>query len=68
MSKLLLTTSSDGMVIIADVPTNHAKSKSEWFVSEGFLKANQNNFSDMSNQIEWDGRIFVLKSDLENPK
>jgi hypothetical protein len=68
MSKLLLTTSSEGMVIIADVPTNHSKSKSEMFVSEGFLKANLKNFQNMTNKVEWDGRIFVLKSDLRVDK
>ena len=52
------------MVIIADVPTNHKKGKSELFVSEGFLKANLKDFKEMGDSIEWDGRIFVLKSDL----
>ena len=64
MSKLLLTTSNEGMLIIADVPQNHTKDKGEMFVSQGFLKANQKDFVDMTDKIDWDGKIFVLKSDL----
>jgi len=52
------------MVIIADVPQKHTKTKKEFFVSEGFLKANLPNFVDMTSELDWDGRIFVLESDL----
>ena len=51
MSKLLLTTSNEGMLIIADVPQNHTKDKGEMFVSQGFLKANQKDFVDMTDKI-----------------
>ena len=53
------------MIIIADVPTNHKKDYQEMFVSEGFLKANHKNFVEMTDKIDWDGRIFVLKEDLD---
>ena len=62
--KLLLTMSDDGAVIIADVPDKHKKTDKEYFVSEGFLKANLPNFKDCSESAEWDGRLFVLASDL----
>ena len=40
MGKLLLTTSTEGSVIIADVPKKHNKGKKEYFVSESFLEVN----------------------------
>ncbi len=62
--KLLLTMSDDGAVIIIDVPEKHRKNKKEHFVSEGFLKANLSKFKDCSKSAGWDGRLFVLASDL----
>jgi|TARA_R110000824_G_C14888432_1_gene644167 hypothetical protein len=64
MGKLLLTTSTEGSVIIADVPKKHNKGKKEYFVSESFLEVNQKNFVDISDSTDWDGRIFMLKSDI----
>ena len=60
----MLTSSQDGCIIIAEVPTGHCKTKGETFVSEGFLKANLGNFVDMTGKLEHEGRIFVLKSDV----
>jgi len=62
--KLLLTMSDDGAIIIVDVPDKHKKNKKEYFVSEGFLKANLCKFKDCSESLGWDGRLFVLASDL----
>jgi hypothetical protein len=65
MGKLLLTTSTEGSVIIADVPKEHKKGKKEYFVSESFLAVNKGSFVDISDNADWDGRIFMLKSDID---
>ena len=64
MGKMLLTTSVDGAIIIADVPKDHKKGKKEYFVSESFLSVNKGSFVDISDKTDWDGRIFIFKSDL----
>jgi len=61
--KLMLTSSSDGCIVIAEVEDGHQKVKGESFVSEDFLKVNFDKFVDMTGKIGWQGRIYVLKSD-----
>ncbi|MAR67028.1 MAG: hypothetical protein CL833_07260 [Crocinitomicaceae bacterium] len=61
--KLMLTSSSDGCIVIAEVDDGHQKVKGESFVSEDFLKVNSDKFVDMTGKIGWQGRIYVLKSD-----
>ena len=61
--KLMLTSSSDGCIVIAEVEDGHQKVKGESFVSEDFLKVNSDKFVDMTGKIGWQGRIYVLKSD-----
>ena len=62
--KLMLTSSQDGCIIIAEVDTGHCKVKGECFVSEDFLKANMGKFVDMTGKLSHKGRVFVLKSDI----
>jgi len=63
--KYLLTTSTNNDVIIAEVRPNHKKAdKSEYFVSESFLKANRNNFTEITEEVEHDGRVWMLTSDM----
>lgn len=64
MGKLMLTTSSDGCIIIAEVDKDHAKVKGEQWVSEDFLKVNRENFVDMTKELDYTGRIYVMKSDI----
>jgi hypothetical protein len=64
MGKLMLTTSSDGCIIIAEVGKDHAKVKGEQWVSEDFLKVNGENFVDMSGKLDYEGRIYVMKTDI----
>ena len=65
MGKLMLTTSDDGCIIIAEVGKDHVKVKGEQWVSEDFLKANSENFVDMTSKIEYDGgRIYAMKTDI----
>jgi len=59
----MLSASSDGCILIAEVEPNHKKVKGESFVSEDFLKVNRSKFVDMTGKIGYEGRIFVLKSD-----
>ena len=66
-TKYLLTTSEDKDVIIAEVPSNYRfDERGEYVVSKGFLDANLNAglFTDMTGELDWDGKIWVLTEDL----
>jgi len=66
-TKYLLTTSSDKDVIIAEVPSNYQyNDQSEYVVSKGFVDANVQNgtFTDMTGQLDWEGRIWVYTNDI----
>ena len=66
-TKYLLTTSTDKCVIVAEVPQNHKKQDgAEYLVSQGFIHANvkSGNFTEVTGRIPWDGRIWILTSDL----
>ena len=64
MGKLMLTTSTDGCIIIAEVGKDHAKVKGEQWVSEDFLKVNSDKFVDMTEKLDYRGRIYVMKTDM----
>lgn len=64
MGKLMLTTSTDGCIIIAEVGKDHVKVKGEQWVSEDFLKVNKANFVDMTGTLDYGGRIYVMKTDI----
>ena len=66
-TKYLLTTSEDKDVIIAEVPSNYKfDERGEYVVSKGFVDANLNAglFTDMTGELDWDGKIWVLTEDL----
>jgi len=60
--KLLLTTSSSGDVIIAEVDAKHPEEKNCYFVSEAFVQVNVKNgqFTDMTGKLDYNGRIYVM--------
>lgn len=65
--KLLLTTSSDKCVIIAEVENNHTYNEREYVISRDMLNANvsNGNFIEITEESEWeDGRVWVLADDV----
>ena len=65
--KLLLTTSSDKCVIIAEVENNHAYNEREYVISRDMLNANvsNGNFIEITEESEWEnGRVWVLADDV----
>lgn len=65
--KLLLTTSSDKCVIIAEVENNHSYGEREYIISRDMLNANveNGNFVEITEHSEWEsGRVWVLASDI----
>tara|TARA_A200000159_G_C7218235_1_gene294977 strand:- start:287 stop:502 length:216 start_codon:yes stop_codon:yes gene_type:complete len=65
--KLLLTTSSDKCVIIAEVENNHTYNEREYVISRDMLNANVNNgnFIEITDESEWEnGRIWVFADDV----
>ena len=64
MGKLMLTTSTDGCIIIAEVGKDHTKVKGEQWVSEDFLKVNSDKFVNMTEELDYGGRIYVMKTDM----
>jgi len=65
--KLLLTTSSDKCVIIAEVDNNHSYNDKEYIISRSMLDVNlkNGNFIEITEHSEWEsGRVWVLTSDL----
>ncbi len=67
-TKYLLTTSEDKDVIVAEVPHNYKfDERGEYIVSKGFVDANlkADLFTDMTGKLDWDGKIWVLSSDME---
>ena len=67
-TKYLLTTSEDKDVIVAEVPHNYKfDERGEYIVSKGFVDANLEVglFTDMTGKLDWDGKIWVLSSDME---
>lgn len=65
--KLLLTTSSDKCVIIAEVENNHPYNEREYVISRDMLNANVNNgnFVEITEHSDWnEGRIWVFADDV----
>lgn len=67
-TRYLLTTSQDKDVIIAEVPANHSfKDRGEYIVSQSFVDINvkNKNFTEVTGKLDWNGQIWVLRSDFE---
>ena len=65
--KLLLTTSSDKCVIIAEVENNHSYNEREYVISRDMLNANveNGNFVEITEHSDWEsGRVWVLTADI----
>ena len=66
--KLLLSTSQDGDVVVAEVARNHKKDprNNEFFISRATLQVNveSGNFVEVSDKVDWDGRIWMLSEDI----
>ena len=65
--KLMLSTSLQGDVVVADVEPTQARNRGEYFVSEDFVRLNVESgvLTDMSKQYQYDGRVYILTTDLE---
>jgi len=66
-TKYLLSTSEDKDVIIAEVPHNYKfDERGEYVVSESFVNANLKAglFTDMTDKLDWEGKVWVLTSDI----
>jgi len=61
--KLLLTTSSSGDVIVAEVDARHPEEKNAYFVSEDFVRVNveKGHFVNMTGKLDFSGRIWVMQ-------
>ena len=65
-TKLILSTSTDGCIIIAEVGANKGLSKGEYEVSESMMRMNVESglFKDVRRSTGYNGRIFAYSSDL----
>lgn len=63
----MLSTSLQGDVVVADVEPTQARNRGEYFVSEDFVRLNVESgvLTDMSKQYQYDGRVYILTTDLE---
>ena len=65
-NKFIISTSTDGCVIIAEVNGDRVLGKGEYEISEGCLNRNVTcgTFKDIRKQCGYDGRIYALATDL----
>ena len=65
-NKMILTTSSDGCVIIVEVDADREMGRGEYQVSDSMLKKNVASglFKDISEDTDYDGRIYAYEADL----
>ena len=64
---MILTTSTDGCVIIAEVNADKVLERGEYEVSESTMKMNVKSglFKDVRKATGYEGRIYAYKSDLQ---
>ena len=64
--RLLLTTSLDGDVIVAEVKPTQVRNRGEYFVSNDFVRLNVENgiLTDITEKVNNGGRVFILTDDL----
>jgi len=65
-NKLILSTSTDGCIIIAEVDANKGLGKGEYEVSESMMRMNVKSglFKDVKQATGYNGRIYAYASDL----
>lgn len=63
---MILTTSTDGCVIIVEVNADKELGRGEYQVSKSMLQKNVESgvFKDVTAQTDYDGKIFAYSSDL----
>tara|TARA_R110000851_G_scaffold80343_2_gene176848 strand:- start:1004 stop:1222 length:219 start_codon:yes stop_codon:yes gene_type:complete len=66
--KLMLTTSTDGDVIVAEVKPTQARNRGEYFVSNDFVRINVENgtLTDITQKVNNGGEVFILTADLNH--
>ena len=64
--RLMLTTSLDGDVIVAEVKPTQARNRGEYFVSNDFVRLNVQNgtLTDITEKVDNGGKVFILTTDL----
>jgi|TARA_R110000824_G_scaffold401679_1_gene613559 hypothetical protein len=64
--KLMLTTSTDGDVIVAEVKPSQARNRGEYFVSDDFVRINVENgtLTDITQKVDNGDKVFILTEDL----
>jgi hypothetical protein len=64
--RLMLTTSVDGDVIVAEVKPTQARNRGEYFVSKDFVRINVENgtLTDITQKVDNGGEVFILTDDL----
>tara|TARA_Y100001949_G_C15843532_1_gene267379 strand:+ start:480 stop:695 length:216 start_codon:yes stop_codon:yes gene_type:complete len=65
-NKLILSTSNDGCIIIAEVEANKGIGKGEYEVSESMMRMNvkSGTFTDVRKSTGYKGRIYAYTLDL----
>ena len=65
-NKMILTTSTDGCVIIVEVDADREMGKGEYQVSDSMMSKNVKSglFKDISEETDYDGKIYAYKTDL----
>ena len=63
---MILTTSTDGCIVIAEVNADTELGKGEYEVSESMMRMNVKNgtFTDVQETTGYDGRIYAYSADL----
>ena len=64
--KLMLTTSIDGDVIVAEVKPTQARNRGEYFVSNDFVRLNveSGTLTDITQKVDNGDKVFILTEDL----
>jgi len=65
-NKMILTTSTDGCIIIAEVDADKILERGEYEVSQSTAKMNVESglFKDVREQTGYEGKIYAYKKDL----
>ncbi|MAH49674.1 hypothetical protein CMI37_27875 [Candidatus Pacearchaeota archaeon] len=65
--RLMLTTSLDGDVIVAQVKPSQARNRGEYFVSDDFVRLNVEKgiLTDITAEVNNGGKVFILTDDYK---
>ncbi len=65
--RLMLTTSIDGDVIVAQVKPSQARNRGEYFVSDDFVRLNVEKgiLTDITAEVNNGGKVFILTDDYK---